>query len=133
MKNKKKIAIFVLIIIPIVVVTILCYKFGCHNDNYHFTESPNKISAEFTSFTGEIIKELKFNKTSIYKFIYSPYIKQGSLSVQLYDEKKQNLLIFENDKNCVKEILISDTEIYKLIITGNKIINGAYQIEWLIK
>lgn len=87
------------------------------------------MSSSFTKLSKEYAKEIKLIEGQTLTVNYNIKVESGNLNITLVDSKGTEIIAFDNTENGKKDIKISQSGTYKIIVTG-KDAKGSYDIKW---
>lgn len=87
------------------------------------------MKASFGYLTGVDKKEVKFTSGQNILLKYNIKVEKGSLDIKLVDSQENGIYEFEPTGNHTKELEITKTDKYQIVITGKEA-KGSYEITW---
>ncbi|QZY54126.1 hypothetical protein [Crassaminicella profunda] len=92
-------------------------------------KSQKLFKDEYKDFTGSEVKEIWFGEDGILELHYDSQVKNGDLTIGIYEYNNEPIEIFETDEEGVINIPLEKHRIYKLIAKGVHT-KGYYDFSW---
>ncbi len=117
----------------ILVLTISLVLVGCSGGSYNLskgniTYKNNSITGDYSKFTGNFYKTVKFNEGEIVNYSLTLNTIKGDLTAKLIDSD-ENVVAELSDKLAVT---IKKTDNYKIMIEGNSH-KGNFVLTWTVE
>lgn len=91
----------------------------------------NYMSAEYTRFSGNLVKKVKFKEGNVVTFHYESMVNEGNLSIVLLNSDGKTITEFEPSKND-EAIEISKSDKYTVKVIGEDT-KGSFNINWEVE